>query len=363
MIIEVELGAHAYPIHLVGGGLEGLGVALGQRRPAGRCFLVSPPPVAKLYAEAATKSLVAAGFDPQFVGIPDGEGAKSLAVWGALVEGLIARGADRQTPVLALGGGVTGDLAGFAAATTLRGLPFVQVPTTLLAMVDSAVGGKTGVNTQAGKNLVGAFYQPELVYAAMGTLTTLPPEELRSGLGEVVKHALIGDVVLFGVLLHNAEQVRRADPAILAALVEASCHLKATIVAQDEREEGLRAVLNLGHTAGHALETALGHGRLRHGECVALGLQAEVRWAAERGSCGADLPAMLRQLLDALGLHTRCPPVPSARLHAALGRDKKRARGTIHTAIVEAIGRVRLERVPFSEADRMLDLLFEPTEP
>jgi 3-dehydroquinate synthase len=360
--VQVGLGERSYQIHLVGGGLAGLGSAMVGVCSPGPVVVVTNPVVGALYADAAIASLQGAGFAPVRIDVPDGEAHKTVATWHALVEELLAAGVDRKTAVVALGGGVTGDIAGFAAATVKRGLPLVQVPTTLLAMVDSAVGGKTGVNSPRGKNLVGAFWQPQLVYAAMDTLTTLDEAEVRSGLGEVVKHGIIRDAELFAFCERETAAIRARDPAALAVLVERSCEVKAAVVAADERESGLRAILNCGHTVGHAIETVLGHGTLRHGECVAIGLLAEARWAEAGGHCAPGTAARVGRLLSALGLVQSPPPLSRHALEIALGVDKKVARGTLLTAVIHQIGDVRLAQIPVAEAAEMLHHVPESTE-
>ncbi|MCK6504628.1 3-dehydroquinate synthase [Myxococcota bacterium] len=357
MIIPVSLEGRAYPIHVVDEGLGGLGAAVAATLPTGPIMVVTNPVVGGLYLDATLRSLAAAGFSPRAFEIPDGERHKSVATWATLVEDLLGAGLRRSTPVVALGGGVTGDIVGFAAASALRGVPLVQVPTTLLSMVDSAVGGKTGVNSSHGKNLVGAFYQPRLVYAAMQTLRTLEPAELRSGLGEVLKHGVLRDEALFALCEQQGERAVALDGAVLGEMVERSCRVKAEVVALDEREDGLRAILNLGHTAGHAVETAAGHGTLRHGECVALGLVAEVRWAAARGDCPPEVVHRVEAAVARLGLTIRTPPLSPQDLLRAAGYDKKAARGMLRTAVVERIGAVRLEAVGLEELPRMLALL------
>lgn len=357
MVIPVDLGGRSYPIHIVDGGLDGLGAATAEALRPGPIVVVSNTVVAPLYLAQAMASLQAAGFDPSSVIIPDGEVSKTLQTWADLVEDLLGKGLRRSTPVVALGGGVTGDIVGFAAASALRGVPFVQVPTTLLAMVDSAVGGKTGVNSRRGKNLVGAFYQPRLVYAAMNTLRTLDPAELRSGLGEVIKHGIIADPALFDLCARAGERALAGDSMVLAEMVERSCRVKAEVVGLDEREDGRRAVLNLGHTVGHAIETAAGHGLLRHGECVAMGLVAETAWCAERGSCTPEVAEQVREAVVALGLRLRPNDLSQDALVHAAGYDKKVSRAMLQTAVVEQVGAVHLESVGLEEIPRMLSHL------
>ena len=352
MRLSVELPTQAYPVLIEPGGLAGLGSALvdvlGE---VPRVVVVSDPTVWAIGGEDCLASFNAVGIETEVCLIGCGETQKTVETWTTLVNTLLDFGVDRSTPVIAVGGGLVGDVAGFAAATVMRGVPFVQVPTTLLAMVDSSVGGKTGVNTRHGKNMVGAFHQPSLVYSAMGMLQTLSSQEFQSGLGEVVKHALLGDRVLFEQCERHAEDIRARDTARMTELVGACVRLKANVVSQDEREGGWRAVLNLGHTVGHAIEASLiGTDKaLPHGVCVAFGLVAETAWAEGIGACPKGTSDRLRGLLDGLGL-PRCPTdldVESVLQQVMF--DKKVRRGKLRTAVVEDVGRVRLTEVDARE--------------
>jgi 3-dehydroquinate synthase len=347
--LTVSLGDRSYPI--VGDSLDALGRELRAVLSPRRCVLVTNPVVGALYRERARASLLSAGFDVDTLDVPDGEAHKSLDTWRALVEALLALKVERGTPVIALGGGVTGDLVGFAAASVMRGLPFVQVPTTLLAMVDSSVGGKTGVNTPAGKNLVGAFHQPVLVLAALDTLATLDASELRCGLGEVVKHAVLDGPEHLDWLDGAGDQIAQLDPERVAECVRRSCSLKAAVVAQDERESGVRAHLNLGHTVGHALERTLGYGALRHGEAVGLGLLAEARMGVRMGVTQPGVPKRIAATLARLGLPTSVEIDPE-RVADAAQMDKKNQRGIVRAVLPVSLGSVELVAVTRS------DLLF-----
>lgn len=364
MRIPVAVGA-AYDV-VIEESFAGLGVALAERldpaRSEGRCVVVTNPVVGPLHAAALLAELRGAGWIPERLEVPDGEASKTITSWQALVDALLGLRIDRQTPVLALGGGVTGDLVGFAAATVLRGVPLIQVPTTLLAMVDSSVGGKTGVNTPHGKNLVGAFHQPELVWAALDTLTTLPDTELRCGFGEVVKHMVIrGEHALAACESLAPALVDRHGDA-LARMVADSVRTKAEIVAEDPLETGRRAVLNLGHTLGHAVEAVCGYGVVRHGEAVALGLLGVTTYAATRGWLAApDLPSRLTELCVALGLPSQVPPGTDAdALAAAVAFDKKRARGMLQLVVPSAPGRIDLRSVPLEEVPGLIQALVCP---
>jgi 3-dehydroquinate synthase len=264
--IFVSLGARSYPIWIGDGILPELGERLRGAGLSGLAALVSVPPVHALYADAARRSLAAAGFEVREVVVPDGEASKCAAQLGALWDRFVEFRLERSSPVIALGGGVVGDLAGFAAATFKRGVPFVQVPTTLLAQVDSSVGGKVAIDHPAGKNLIGAFHQPSAVCIDLATLRTLPRRELVAGLAEVIRSGAALDAAFFAFLEGNVERLLALDAGSLRHAVASCCRIKAGIVAEDERESGRRSLLNLGHTFAHALETLTGYTRYRHGE-------------------------------------------------------------------------------------------------
>jgi 3-dehydroquinate synthase len=345
IVVKVQLGARGYDV-VVTPAWTGLGArvaALGSRR----CALVTDTDVGPLHGAAVRAELAGAGLDVLDVAVPAGEAHKTVETWWSIVDALIAGRVDRRTPVVALGGGVTGDLAGFAAASVLRGVPLVQLPTTLLAMVDSSVGGKTGFNHPKGKNLVGAFHQPSLVWAALDTLRTLPARERAAGLGEVVKTALLGDATLLDAVERDATRLRDGDPDALAPVIARCVAIKAAVVAADEREEGPRAVLNAGHTYGHALEAVLGFGTLLHGEAVALGLVEEARWAIAAGVCAEPgLADRLAGIVGALGLPTRSPQVDRDALVAAMALDKKGFGDRMRLPLPVRSGRVDVVDVP-----------------
>lgn len=357
----MTIAGHAYPVQLAPD-FAGLGAAIPGK--PGPCVVVSNPVVAPLHAPALLAELGSAGWAPRLLEVPDGEVHKDLRTWAALVDDVLDQRVDRRTPILALGGGVTGDLVGFAAATALRGLPFVQVPTTLLAMVDASVGGKTGVNARQGKNLVGAFHQPELVWAALHTLTTLPHAELRCGLGEVVKHALISGESDLARLEADATALHAGDAVALARAVAFSVQVKAAIVAEDPLERGRRAILNLGHTLGHGIEQVLGYGVLRHGEAVGLGLLGVLRWSARNGHAReSHLPERVEALLRTLDLPIEPPAgLDRALLVTALGFDKKRAHGKLRIALPLAPGDIVLHDIPLEQIPSLVDSLFPPSE-
>lgn len=347
--VTVELGARSYPVIVASGGFSGLGARLAQAVARDRVVVVTDSVVGPLWLPALLAELARAGFSARHLAIPAGEDHKTLETWASLVDRILRLGVDRRTPLVALGGGVLGDITGFAAATTLRGMPLVQIPTTLLSMVDSSVGGKTAVNHSSGKNLIGAFHQPSLVFAALHTLTTLPAEERIAGLGEVVKTALLGDAALFRRLEEDADALRRGEPDALAPVVARCVEIKAEVVAADERESGWRAVLNAGHTVAHGLETALGHGRLRHGEAVAIGLVMEARWAVAAGVCEEpELPDRIAALHARLGLPAVPPPADRRRVLKAMGLDKKAAGDKLVLPVPRLAGEMSLVDLPIA---------------
>jgi len=342
--VTVDLGPRSYPIVIGSEVLGTVGTRLAALGHRGGCGLVTSERVGALYGDRVRDALRAAGLEPVIdVALPDGEEHKNLVSLNVIYDKMLQVGVDRRTPLVALGGGVVGDLTGFAAATLLRGLPVVQVPTTLLAQVDSAIGGKTGVNHAAGKNLIGAFHQPRFVLADTTTLGTLPPRELRAGLAEVVKYGVIGDPALFETIEARADDVLRLEPELMTEVVAACCRHKAAVVGVDEREErGERAVLNFGHTVGHGVEMLTDYRRFLHGEAVAIGMVAAARISQRLGACGDDVVARIESLLRRLGLPTAVPAelAPSA-LALAVRTDKKSSGGRIRFVAVEKIGRVR----------------------
>lgn len=341
--IPVPLPGREYPIQIGPGALWDIGPALVSQGRTGRVLVVTNPTVARWYLSPLCDSLAEAGFAVYTAEVPDGEDHKSLAQAELLYNQAIAAGLDRADTVVALGGGVIGDLAGFVAATYLRGLAFVQAPTTILAQIDSSIGGKVAVNLPAGKNLVGAFHQPVLVLADTVTLRTLPERELRAGLVEMLKHSLL-DADYFAWYERNLGQMLAGSSAALVEGIAWSCRIKAGIVVADEREHGPRTLLNLGHTVGHALEQAAGYGRWRHGEAVGLGLLAAARLskriglpageaarleAAVRATLGGGLPRVARDRIDAV--------------IEAMARDKKNLRGKLRFVLLEKIGRAAVD--------------------
>jgi 3-dehydroquinate synthase len=342
--LRVELGDRAYEI-LVGAGLiERAGHEIAPLLRRRQVVIVSDETVAGNYLAPLRDSLSEAAIAHHTVLVPPGEETKDLGHFGRLAEDILATGIERGTMLVALGGGVVGDVTGFAAATLLRGIDFVQIPTTLLAQVDSSVGGKTGINTRIGKNLIGAFYQPRLVLADTATLASLPRRELLAGYAEIVKYGVIRDAGFFAWLEADGGSVCALAPAPLRHAVMTSCAMKAQIVAGDEREEGDRALLNFGHTFGHALETETGFSsRLLHGEAVALGMVLALDFAVRLGLAAAGEALRVRQHLEDRGLPTRMAKVGLAgtsadRLIAHMGKDKKVRDGRITLILPRRIG-------------------------
>ncbi len=343
-VVEVPLAAGSYQIYIGPGLLAQAGrylAALGLRP---RAMVVTDEGVPQQYVETLLGSLGTAAIRADLVRLAAGEGTKSLDGLAGLYDRFVAAGLDRGSVVLALGGGVVGDLAGYAAATFLRGLPLVQLPTTLLAQVDSSVGGKVGVNLPQGKNLVGAFHHPRLVLADVASLATLSPREFRSGLAEVVKYAVIADPGLFDQLERDAGRLSPTAAGLLAPLVARCCRVKAQVVALDERERGWRSILNFGHTFGHALEAAAGYGVVTHGEAVAIGMAGAARLSRGLGLCPqADLDRLLR-LLQKLGLPTQSP-LPAEQVLPFIAVDKKGRSGAPRFVLTRGIADVTLAPV------------------
>ncbi|QJR13238.1 3-dehydroquinate synthase [Usitatibacter palustris] len=340
--LQVELGDRGYPIH-IGAGLLTQS-ALYAPHLTGRIALVTNDVVAPLYADRLLASLGPAGSDAIRVILPDGEARKDWSSLERIYAALLAESADRKTVVIALGGGVVGDVAGFAAATYQRGIACIQVPTTLLAQVDSSVGGKTAINHPLGKNMIGAFHQPRVVIADTATLATLPPREFAAGLAEVAKHGAIRDLEFLAWIEANVAALVARDPVALEHAIRRSCEIKAAIVAQDERETGVRALLNFGHTFGHAIESALGHGTWLHGEAVAAGMVLAARLSARIGRIAEADVQRLEHLLAALGLPVKAPAITPERWMEFMGRDKKNQGGRITFVLLDALGRASVVR-------------------
>ncbi len=336
-VIRVDLGTDSYDIVIGPGCLDRLGAMMRSFDLTERALVVTQPGIAKHYGERTADSLRSAGYEPDLVEVPDGEEQKSLAWTGRLYDAMLAHRMDRRSPVIALGGGVVGDLAGFAAATFLRGVPFIQVPTSLLAQVDASVGGKVAVDHRRGKNLIGAFYQPLLVLASLDTLASLPDRELRAGMAEVIKYGVIADDGLFTYIEGRLDGILERDGAALAHLVARSCEIKAEVVAGDEREQGRRAILNFGHTMGHAIETQTG---MLHGEAISIGMVYAARVAERMDLLDGDSVRRLIDLLRRAGLPRRCEELDVQATIETMKFDKKSVGGRLRFILPTRIGEV-----------------------
>ena len=353
--IPVDLGPRSYSILVGAGALATVGTELAKRGVGRKVVLVSDAAIARLHAEPVVRGLGQAGFDIAQVLVPDGEQAKRLDVVSDLWDRLLDAGCDRTSTVVALGGGAVGDVAGFAAATYMRGMNLVQVPTTLLAQVDASIGGKTAIDHPRGKNLIGAFHQPRIVIVDPATLTTLPEREFRSGLAEVIKHGIVLDAAYFADLETSIRALLDRDLTTLERIVAGSCRLKAQVVERDEQEAELRWVLNYGHTVGHALEAATGFRRWAHGEAVSLGIAAEAQLAERLGIGSPATTERQLRLLSAVGLPVNGLQVDPATVVEAMSRDKKSRDGRVPFVLAPEIGSFRI--VPEVPSDIVLQVL------
>ncbi len=347
--ISVQLGRRSYAIKIAPALLKTLGSEGARLKFAERCAIVTDKNAGKYFAKTVFDSLARAGFSPVLITVPAGETAKSLRTVEHCYNQLAAHRLERKSFIIALGGGVVGDLAGFVAATYLRGIPFVQIPTTLLAQVDSSVGGKTGVNLRAGKNLVGAFYQPRLVLCDLDTLKTLPEREFRAGLAEVIKYGIIYDARLFADIERDLVKILKRDQKTLAPIVARCCEIKADVVSQDETENGLRAILNFGHTIGHAIENSSGYGKFLHGEAISIGQVAEAKISGKILGLKSNDVERIESLFLHSGLPTRIKlnSAQKRKFFAAMRLDKKASDGVVKFVLARRIGKVEFgQRVP-----------------
>ncbi|MEO8101715.1 MAG: 3-dehydroquinate synthase [Betaproteobacteria bacterium] len=339
--LQVVLGERSYPI-VIGPQLLNDTSLLGAVLPQRRIALVTNETLMPIYGEPLSRRLADADISVLPIVLPDGEAFKDWAALNRIFDALLAHGCDRKTTLVALGGGVIGDITGFAAATYQRGVPFIQIPTTLLAQVDSSIGGKTAINHPLGKNMIGAFYQPQLVLADTDTLATLPDREFRSGLAEVLKYGLILDAVFFEWLESNIDALLKRDGTALAYAIRRSCEIKAQVVAADEHETvatGGRALLNLGHTFGHAIESALGYGTWLHGEAVGCGIALAAALSMELGMLDATAFGRTTGLIERAGLGARLPgTITPDEMLEHIGRDKKNEAGVIRLILLKRIG-------------------------
>ncbi len=347
--VPILLGERSYSIR-IGAGLIGASAVWADLPRASSALLVSNETVAPLYADALARTLSQRFGKVRRLILPDGEAHKNWQTLQTIFDSLLAHGCDRKTVLFALGGGVVGDMTGYAAASFMRGVPFVQVPTTLLAQVDSSVGGKTGINHPAGKNMIGAFYQPQLVVCDLDTLATLPLRELRAGLAEVIKYGPIHDMAFFDWIEGHMDDLLAREPKALAHAVQRCCEIKAEVVGADERETGLRAILNFGHTFGHAIEAGLGYGEWLHGEAVGCGMVMAATLSERLGLIDAAFVQRLRALIEAAGLPVVGPKLNGAgfadRYLELMRLDKKSQAGSIRFVLLDAPGKASLHEAP-----------------
>ncbi|HXF65611.1 MAG TPA: 3-dehydroquinate synthase [Burkholderiales bacterium] len=352
--LTVTLASRSYPIY-IGPGLLARAELIAARLPQKKAAVITNEVVAPLHLAPLKRALEECGVEVVTVTLPDGEAHKNWETLNRIFDALLECRCERGTALIALGGGVIGDLAGFAAAVYLRGVPYIQVPTTLLAQVDSAVGGKTAINHPRGKNMIGAFYQPLAVIADTDTLATLPRRELAAGLAEVIKYGLIRDHAFFAWLEANLARLLGREAEALGYAIERSCANKAEVVARDERERGERALLNFGHTFGHAIEAGLGYGQWLHGEAVAAGMVLAARLSRRLGLIGAQEVERITALIAAAGLPVHPPDLGLARYLELMGRDKKVAGGRIRFVLLRRIGEAFLsEEVPHAALAEVL---------
>ena len=359
-IVNVPLGTRSYEIKIGPALLRDLGRHCADLKLGNRCAVISDRNVAPRFAKAVQASLKKAGFESVLITVPAGETAKSVKVVEQCYNALAKHRLERKSFIVALGGGVVGDLAGFVAATYLRGVAFVQVPTTLLAQVDSSVGGKVGVNLKSGKNLVGSFHQPRLVLCDIDTLRTLPVREFRAGLAEVIKYGIIYDAALFERLERDLSKLLKREPETLVGVIARCCEIKADVVSQDETESGLRAILNFGHTIGHAIENISGYGKYLHGEAISIGQVAAARISAATMGLDAEETERIKNIFNKAGLPTqiRLNVAQRKKLFAAMRLDKKVSGGEIKFVLAKRIGEVIWgQNVPQQLVDEALDFV------
>ena len=352
--LTVGLDERSYPIHIARGLMDRADLLLPYMQ-GRRVAIVSNTTVAPLYLEKLQATLRVNGIDAVSIILPDGEQYKNAETMEQIYGALLTHRCERGTPLIALGGGVVGDMTGFAAATYLRGVPFIQIPTTLLAQVDSSVGGKTGINHPLGKNMIGAFYQPKVVLADIATLDTLPDNELRAGIAEVIKYGLIRDPEFFVWLEQNMETLLARDAGALQYAIARSCQNKAEVVAADERESGVRALLNLGHTFGHAIESGMGYGVWLHGEAVAAGTLLATDLSQRLGWINAEEVARIRGLFERAGLPSAAPALGTDKYLELMSLDKKVQAGKVRFVLLKAIGDAVVSEVPQEPLRQTLD--------
>jgi len=345
--VAIDLGERSYRI-LIGAGLLDAADTWSDAPSSAQALIVTNTTVQPLYAQRLAKAIATCHKQVQIVALPDGEAHKTWQTLNLIFDELLARACDRKTVLYALGGGVVGDMAGFAAASYMRGVPFVQVPTTLLAQVDSSVGGKTAINHPLGKNMIGAFYQPRLVVCDLDTLSTLPPREFSAGLAEVIKYGPIADMDFLDWIESNIDGLMARDAKLLAHAVRRSCEIKAWVVGEDEREAGLRAILNFGHTFGHAIESGLGYGEWLHGEAVACGMVMASRLSQRLGMVDEAFVVRLQRLLERAKLPVLAPSLGTDRFLELMSVDKKAEAGEMRFVVIDKPGSAAMRGAPDS---------------
>jgi 3-dehydroquinate synthase len=353
--LNIDLDERSYDILLGSGLLDRVGELLSEVLQPSRIILVTHPSLFQLYGDKVLAGFKKQGWTTDIIEVPEGETSKSLHQANIIYDRLLDFNCDRKSVLIALGGGVIGDLTGFVAATYQRGIPFIQVPTTLLSQVDSSVGGKTAVNHPKGKNMIGAFYQPRLVIADLDTLQTLPQKEFRAGLAEIIKYGVISDATLFDYLESNADKILRLDNECLAHIIKTSCAIKAKVVEKDERESHYRMILNFGHTLGHAIEALTGYSQFIHGEAVAIGMIYAAKLSQQSETCQEEVPKRICELVKKCGLPNQWPDLDSQEVIESLYHDKKTMNNKIKFILVKEIGSVEIvEDMPETDILKML---------
>lgn len=353
--LRIDLADRSYDILIGRKLLPRVGEHLVQPERTRRALVVTNPVINKLYGKVLSEGLQSAGLEIECAEIPEGETHKTLQDAQTVYDHLIENQYDRQTLLVALGGGVIGDLTGFIAATFMRGVPYIQVPTTLLSQVDSSVGGKTAVNHPQGKNLIGAFYQPRLVVIDLDTLGSLPPEEFRAGMAEIIKYGIIEDPQLFAFLEQNSGKILAQDTECLEHIISTSCGIKAKVVEQDERESNYRMILNFGHTIGHAIEALTDYAQFKHGEAIAIGMVYAAKLSCQLGKCSQKTVERIESLVELYGLPSRLPDFPVGKYIESMYRDKKAHDKNIRFILVKDIGKVEIvDRVAEADFQKVL---------
>ena len=340
--LNINLADRSYNILIGRDLLSKIGKFISERFKPSRVVVITHPSVRQLFGEKIESGLATIGFSPDLIEVPEGESSKSLQQTGSIYDRLLEMNCDRKSALIALGGGVIGDLTGFIAATYQRGIPFVQVPTTLLAQVDSSVGGKTAVNHPRGKNMIGAFYQPKLVVIDLDSLQTLPKKEFRAGLAEVIKYGVIADAKLFNFIEDNTKEILSLNSDCLEHIIETSCAIKAGVVEKDERENRHRMILNFGHTFGHSIETLTNYTEYLHGEALAIGMVQAAWLSVETGMCTEDVPMRITSLLKKIGLPTQPPDLNSKDIIESMYHDKKTAHNKLRFILAKDIGSIEI---------------------